>query len=184
MPDLVPLFVPRFAEIDLVTGGILAALTVGGLLIGFLLLYWRFARIENLLSRLQEIHTLSEEIRGLKQTMSELSFREIEHELGGIRDLNERLVRVMEAVYQESAELNARFGRRRGGTIRDAIERRFYNQGYTSVEVLADLDDLDDEAAKVPVEVVRSGVTYKGYVVVRDGAVAEASVKPPYEVFP
>ena len=51
-------------------------------------------------------------------------------------------------------------------------------------EILADLEDIGDEDAKVPVEAVRGGVTYKGYVVLRDGAIAEANLKPPYAIFP
>lgn len=173
-----------FLQTDWMMGALLAALSVGGLLIGFLLLYVRFARIEELLSRLQEITTLTEEIRELKKAMSQVSSAQIEDHLEGLVHLNKRSVRVMEAVYEETSELNARMTQRQTTSVRDLIERRFFNQGYTAVDILSDLDELDEEPYRVQIEAVRGGISYKGTVTVQNDAVVESTLKPSYEMFP
>jgi len=175
---------PFFLELDWVVGGLLAALSVGGLLIGFLLLYVRFARIEELLSRLQEIQTLTEEIRALRESLAGLTVAEVEAHLEEIGRTSRRSVAVLESLHAGVERIEENLGRRRSGSIRDLVERKFFNQGYSEVSVLTDLDDLDEEPYRLQVEAIRGGITYKGTVVIQHDSVVEATLKPSYEVFP
>lgn len=166
------------------TGALLAALSVGGLLIGFLLLYVRFARIEELLSRLQEIQSLSEEIRELRKTMSALSFAGLEENVEGVREHNRRIEAILDHSLRQLVELNGNFGQRRSHAVRDLIERKFFSQGYETVVVLSDLEGDLEEPLTVMVEALRGGISFKGSVVVQNETVVEANLKPSYEVFP
>jgi len=175
---------PTLLEVDWMTGALLAALSVGGLLIGFLLLYVRFARIEELLSRLQEIQSLSEEIRELKKTMSELSFAELEGHMEGLRHTCRHMASTLEGIHRGVLEMNAHFGKRRGSAVRDLVERKFFAQGYTSVVILSDLEGDLEEPVELQLEAVRGGISYKGTVVIQNDSVVDARLKPSYEVFP
>ena len=178
------MLIPTLVEVSWVTGALLAALSVGGLLIGFLLLYVRFARIEELLSRLQEIQTLSEEIRGLKKTMSTLSFTQLEEHMDSVRQLGAQANEALDGIHRGVMELNAKFGVRRAQAVQDLVERKFFGQGYTSVIVLSDLEGDLEEPLTLQVEAVRGGISYKGMVVIQNNSVVDARLKPSYEVFP
>lgn len=175
---------PTFLEVHWMTGALLAALSVGGLLIGFLLLYVRFARIEELLSRLQEIQSLSEEIRELRKTMSALSFAGLEENVEGMREHTRRMDATLDQSLRQLVELNARFGERRSQAVRDLIERKFFGQGYETVVVLSSLEGDLEEPLRVQLEAVRAGISYKGSVLIENDTVVEANLKPSYEVFP
>ena len=175
---------PIFAEIQWMTGALLAALSVGGLLIGFLLLYVRFSRIEVLLSRLQEIQSLTEEIRELKKTMSELSLTKLEDHMEGLRRFSQNMDSTLESIAHGIMELNRQFGHTRAGKIQDLVERKFFNQGYDSVVILTDLTGELEEPFKLQIEGVRSGIMFKGTVVIQNGSVVETDLKPSYEAFP
>ena len=178
------MLMPTLLEVGWVTGALLAALSVGGLLIGFLLLYVRFARIEELLRRLQEIQTLSEEIRELKKTMSTLSFDKLEEHMDGIQQQGAHANEALGGIYRGVMELNAKFGMRRAQAVQDLVERKFFGQGYASVVILSDLEGDLEEPLSLQIEEVRGGISYKGTVVIQNGNVVDARLKPSYEVFP
>jgi len=133
---------------------------------------------------LQEIKSLSEEIRELRKTMSALSFAGIEENVEGVREHSRRMDATLEQSLRQLVEMNSRFGERRSQAVRDLIERKFFSQGYETVVVLSDLDGDLEEPISVRVEAVRGGISYKGMVVIQNDTVVEANLMPSYDVFP
>ncbi|MBN2490787.1 MAG: hypothetical protein JXQ29_08065 [Planctomycetes bacterium] len=172
------------AEVHWMTGALLAALSVGGLLIGFLLLYVRFARIEGLLSRLQEIQSLTDEIRELRRTMSGITLKQLEVLMDSVREHSRSMDATLDGVYRGILQLNEHFGMRRGQAVKDLVERKFFGQGYDSVVILSDLSGDLEEPLELQVEAVRGGLSYKGTVVIQNDSVVSAQLKPSYGVFP
>jgi hypothetical protein len=66
----------------------------------------------------------------------------------------------------------------------DEVKRTLYSMGYDQVVIRTDLAGLAGGEGKVHVEVSRSGVKSKGYLVLRGGSVVETKISPTYEMFP
>ena len=68
--------------------------------------------------------------------------------------------------------------------IADEVKRTLYSMGYDQVVIRTDLASIAEGDGKVQVEVARSGVKSKGYLVLRGASVVETKISPTYEMFP
>jgi hypothetical protein len=68
-----------------------------------------------------------------------------------------------------------------GAHVLRALEQR----GYESIRIVGEAaGDNSGEESRVPVEARRGGMSFKGFVRLEDGRVAEVALKPVTEVFP
>lgn len=82
-------------------------------------------------------------------------------------------------------EIRDLLGRTETERLADEIKRCLFTRNYEKVRILGDLTTVAKGGdTKVPVEVVKDGVTSKGWVLVRDGAAVDARISPTYEMFP
>lgn len=70
----------------------------------------------------------------------------------------------------------------------DRIKLRFSARGFNDIRVLGDLssagDPTRDGPLRVPLEGMKGGVTYKGYVVIDGGQVVDEKLTSSHEAFP
>ncbi len=81
-------------------------------------------------------------------------------------------------------EIRDILGRTKTERLSDEIRRTLHNMGYDRVTIKSDLALVDENEAKIQVEVAREGVTAKGYVLLRDGGIVDQKISKPYEMFP
>jgi hypothetical protein len=81
-------------------------------------------------------------------------------------------------------EIRDLIGRTEIEKLADEVKRTLYTMGFDQVVIRTDLASLAGGEGKVHVEVSRSGVKSKGYLVLRAGSVAETKISPTYEMFP
>lgn len=76
---------------------------------------------------------------------------------------------------------------RSGVTIRDRIESRFRRAGFEVVRILSgdvDLEWIDGDPVRIPLEGRRRGATYKGHVMVSGDQVVDEKMTSSHEAFP
>ena len=82
-------------------------------------------------------------------------------------------------------EIRDLLGRTETERLSDEIKRCLFTRNYEKVRILGDLTTVPKGGeSKVPVEVVKDGISAKGWVLVRDGAAVDAKISPTYEMFP
>lgn len=102
--------------------------------------------------------------------------RRSEEHLAEMRQqLEQLLLQAMEAAPPEMA----------ADPLSERLIRYLRREGFGSIRILTDLESADPlEEHRVPVEARRRGVSYKGSVMLYEGRVQDASLKPSYETFP
>lgn len=81
-------------------------------------------------------------------------------------------------------EIRDHIGKTEVEKLGDEVKRTLYGQGYDLVVIRTDLASLVSGEGKVQVDVTRSGVKSKGYVLLRAGSAVETKISPTYEMFP
>ena len=81
-------------------------------------------------------------------------------------------------------EIRDLIGRTEIEKLADEIKRTLYAMEFDQVVIRTDLTSLVGGEGKAHVEVSRSGVKSKGYLVLRAGSVVETKISPTYEMFP
>ena len=81
-------------------------------------------------------------------------------------------------------EIRDQIGKSELERLADEVKRTLYSMGYDQVAIRTDLASIGMGEGKAHVEVSRSGVKSKGYLVLRGGSVVETKISPTYEMFP
>lgn len=81
-------------------------------------------------------------------------------------------------------EIRDHIGKTEVEKLSDEVKRTLYGQGYDQVVIRTDLASLVAGEGKVQVDVTRSGVKSKGYVLLRGGSAVETKISPTYDMFP
>jgi len=171
-------------------------------LVSLWLVVWRLARVERRVDGLAR----SDDVQKIVEAAgSDARFRPLEEGIRRVADSLGRLPTPLEAKdlvpLQERLELLARVTDELRHHVdelrsRDPIAaaelgpgarvlRTLEQRGFDSIRILAQvLEDEAGEAARIPVEAHRAGMSYKGFVTLEDGRVAEVALKPVTEVFP
>lgn len=192
--------------------GLLCALTVGGLLLVFLVLRGRLDALA------AELRAARRDVEGVGKGLDAIDARaaaalvevasardrlavdegaeEVEGrasvpvvvDLGAQLDpLHEELGRTrreLQGLTRRVGELATELEHERARRLGETIRERFERQGFQSIRVLADPSLLEGGDARVPLEGMKGGITYKGYVVVEDGRIVDEKMTSSYEVFP
>jgi hypothetical protein len=105
----------------------------------------------------------------------------------GDSGLAEAVAALREGIEQLRApvgEIRDLMGKTEVERIADEVRRALHALQYDQVVIRTDLSSLVGGDGKVHVEVSRSGVKSKGYLVLRAGSVTEHKINPTYEMFP
>lgn len=194
-----PAYDPAMGEAILFMG-LLGALTVGGLLLVFLVLRNRLDGLAAELGALRRdvdaaggaVKELAARAEGLASASapaaSELAEPALTVDFGGqldpLFDEVTRMRREVQGLGRRVGELAGELETERGRRLGETIRERFERQGFQSIRVLSDPSELEGAEARVPIEGVKGGITYKGYVLVEDGRVVDEKMTSSYEVFP
>ena len=81
-------------------------------------------------------------------------------------------------------EIRDHIGKTEVERLSDEVKRTLYSMGYDQVVIRTDLGSLAGGEGKVQVEVSRSGVKSKGFLVLHGGSVIETKISPTYDMFP
>jgi hypothetical protein len=106
---------------------------------------------------------------------------------GGDAGLAQAVTALREGIEQLRApvvEIRDHIGKTEVERLSDEVKRTLYSMGYDQVVIRTDLGSLPGGAGKVQVEVSRSGVKSKGFLVVHGGSVVETKISPTYDMFP
>lgn len=181
---------------ELGTIGLLSALW----LVGFLLI-WNLMRVR-IVELEQKIHALvirSETARSVPETARIIPedktgprLDELARDVASTKDSLERVAAVQERLHDDTAYLLERVERlataleqSRAGELSDRIHDRLGSRGFSDVRILGELTDVPvDAPLKVMVEARKSGISYKGFVVVADGNIVDEKMTSAHELFP
>lgn len=155
---------------------ILLTLLVAG---GLWLLTGRLRAIDERLRDLGALALLPEKLKALSERMEDLDTDALAMEVDRLRDDVERIESLATAPGTGHAREVSRAER-----IRAAITRYLRDEGYRSVHVLAEEEQLESNPDEVVVEAVRQGLQVKGKVQLVGGEVAETRLDPSYSMFP
>jgi len=106
---------------------------------------------------------------------------------GGETGLAEAVAALREGLDQLRApvgEIRDLMGKTEVDRIADEVKRTLYSMGFDQVVIRTELGSLVGGDGKAHVEVARSGVKSKGYLVLKGGSVVETKISPTYEMFP
>jgi hypothetical protein len=106
---------------------------------------------------------------------------------GGDAGLAQAVTALREGIEQLRApvvEIRDHIGKSEVERLSDEVKRTLYSMGYDQVVIRTDLAALQGGEGKVHVEVSRSGVKSKGYLVLQGGSAVETKISPTYEMFP
>jgi len=106
---------------------------------------------------------------------------------GGESGLAEAVAALREGLDQLRApvgEIRDLMGKTEVDRIADEVKRTLYSMGFDQVVIRTELGSLVGGDGKAHVEVARSGVKSKGYLVLKGGSVVETKISPTYEMFP
>ena len=98
----------------------------------------------------------------------------------------ERIAQALEAREHEPS-VEAAPGAPAPARLPERVINRLVALGYERIELLtpaAEFEALVEGEGEIRVEARRSGATYKGRVLVNQGAIVEVALRPPYEIFP
>jgi len=179
--------------------GLVGALVVGGLLLVFLVLRGRLDALSaGISSTRHDVDRLGTDVRAREvpkpsipeddelarpedapATPADVAARvdPIHDELLGLR-------REVQTLVRRVGELTAEFETERNRRLEETIEERFQRKGFTSVRLLGSPSEEPVTNARIPLEGVKGGITYKGYVVIDDGRIVDEKMTSSYEVFP
>ncbi|MCB9887269.1 MAG: hypothetical protein H6838_17395 [Planctomycetes bacterium] len=170
------------------------------LLVGYVLVHLRLARFEEHMQKLAGIRTLDERLRILAESFEKLRLDKLEQQLERLHDdlvdLREATTDVRQAVYEipqptvvhaaavEAAGV-APIVESPGARVLALVETRLVQLGYGKIQVLTDLSEVRAEReVEVHVECERAGMSTKGRVVVRNGAVRDVILQNVATMFP
>jgi soluble cytochrome b562 len=106
---------------------------------------------------------------------------------GGDAGLAQAVTALREGIDQLRApvvEIRDHIGKSEVEKLSDEVKRTLYSMGYDQVVIRTDLGSLAAGEGKVQVEVSRSGVKSKGFLVLHGGSVVETKISPTYDMFP
>ncbi|MHC4945663.1 MAG: hypothetical protein ACYTG7_21840 [Planctomycetota bacterium] len=157
-------------------------------LLGFAFLFFlqlrHHRRMERFAGEVRSIRDLREELNTIKQILKQADLQYPLHLLEDLRDTMGKLeqalaVPVTHRVHEEEEEEII--------DILGALEKHLRPQGFRRIHLLTELPDLIENPSmefKIPLEAVRDGVSFKGYVVFKEGQIVTERLKPAYEAFP
>ncbi len=173
------------------------SLFFAALLIGYVLVHVRLGRFERYLQEVAGLKQLNERLERVAQSIERVRLERTEqalallHEdLGGVAEACARVERAVRrsgenapaavtvaAPTSEPVSAPAR--------VRDAVTDRLLALGYRNLRVLSDLANASlDERIEVTVECEKSQLSYKGKVVVQNGAVVDMQLQSVNQAFP
>ena len=185
------------------------ALFFAALLVGYVLVHLRMVRFEAYLQNLVGIRTLDERLRSLDECVKQLAERsgsanlervsaQLERLHDDLEDLREATGEVRSAVVQiptasvvSAATADGVF---EGGVVQSEspatrvvamIETRLLQLGYHSIRLLGDLSGVQmSDEIEVHVEGERTGMPFKGRVIIRNGSVHDVNLNSVAQTFP
>lgn len=170
--------------------GLLAVLTLAGCLGVGLVLVRRVGALAERLGGLRRLESLDQRLKGLAESQGALDLRRLEHVLVDLRDSQrrseERIAQALEAREHEG-RVEPAPGAPAPARLPERVINRLVAMGFERIELLtpaSEFDALVEGEGEVRVEARRSGATYKGRVLIKQGAIVEVALRPPYEIFP
>lgn len=169
---------------------LIAVLVLAGCLGVGLVLVRRLGQLTERLGGLKRLDSLDQRVKGLAESQGALDLRRLEHVLVDLRDSQkrseERIAQALEAREHEPS-VEASPGAPAPARLPERVINRLVALGYERIELLtpaAEFEALVEGEGEIRVEARRSGATYKGRVLVNQGAIVEVALRPPYEIFP
>ncbi|MBL6721312.1 MAG: hypothetical protein ISQ08_07860 [Planctomycetes bacterium] len=170
--------------------GLVTVLALAGLLGVGVALLRRLAGLAERLEGLQRLESLDQRLKGLAESQGALDLRRLEHVLVDLRDSQkrseERIAQALESREREP-QPESTPGAPAPARLPERVINRLVALGYERIELLtpaSEFEALVEGEGEVRVEARRSGATYKGRVLVKQGAIVEVALRPPYEIFP
>jgi hypothetical protein len=151
----------------------------------------RFKAAERHLERLQDLALLRERVEKLSAAQPELDLRRVEHVLLDLRDTlkrtEERMLTLIESA-RTSASPNLPVPAAAGSAqLAERIVTRLLSLGYERVQLvtpLAEFEPLLGGEGVVVLEARRDGVSCKGRVKIKSGAIQDVQMQAAYGAFP
>lgn len=165
----------------------------------------RLRRLEELLARrLEPLGRVESAVSRLAENHGDLDLRRVEHALidvrDGLRRQEERLASMLDALEEaRHGALTAPEGlapagadatlapRGRASALRERIVARLLALGFDRIEVLTPFEEIEamlEGDGEVRLLARRGGAQHKGRAVVREGTLADVSMRATYEAFP
>jgi len=153
------------------------------LLTAALVLLWRLQRrvaaVEDKLRALATLDFVPDRLQLLAKRIEGLDLDPLHAAMDGFGERMQRLEDLASTAVPSQAEMP---DRRR--VIRALVVRALRDEGFESVRILSDEDELDGDSMQVRVQAVRRGVQCSGKVEIADGGLAGIDVEPSYSAYP
>jgi hypothetical protein len=172
-----------------VAAALLAASAVAA--VGVWQILARIKSAEKHFERLQDLAVLRERVERLAGAQPELDLRRLEHVLLDLRDASkrteERLLALAEGQLARSGPGLVVSGSAGSALLSERIVTRMLSLGYERVQLVtpqAELEPLLGGEGTVALEARRDGVSCKGRVKIKAGAIQDVQMQAAYSAFP
>jgi len=162
---------------------LIAALFLIGLGIVFMMQLRHYRRMERLAQEMYVIRDLKDELSAISQTFKKMEFERIVALLEETRDIMMKLEQNMTVPVVGSQPIE-QTSTPQERDLYSEIDRHLSESGYQNISYLADIVENQEGACRLPVEAYKEGAAYKGYVVIKNGAILSARMNPSFKAFP
>jgi hypothetical protein len=174
---------------------------LSALWLGAFLLVWRLMRLR-IVALEERVVAFSQQLDHMRRSFAEARAPSLPPAGNGPSPVNEftRLNETLDALREAQAEHATTVTRLvalveglatdvesgRAERLEDRIRARFSSRGFTNLRILGDLAASTDASPslRIPLEGMKGGVTYKGYVVLEAGNIVDEKLTSSHEAFP